>query len=70
MIKKIINHIKVWNVWRKNSLDSKLYKIGVLLCVCNSPTFNICELYACLSDCLEETVKRIKKERRDDLLTK
>jgi hypothetical protein len=36
---KTLKHIRKWNRWRKCSLDSKLYKIGVLLKFVNSPTF-------------------------------
>lgn len=36
---KLITHIKVWNLWRKKSMNSKGYKLLVLLGLANSPTF-------------------------------
>lgn len=36
---KIIKHIRRWNVWRKNNLNSKRYKILVLLGIIKSPSF-------------------------------
>lgn len=38
---KIIIHIKVWNIWRKGSGNSKLHKLLVLFGM-TSPTFNAC----------------------------
>lgn len=35
---KIILHLKVWNHWRKHSLNSKLYKFLVLIGWTKSPT--------------------------------
>ena len=35
---KIILHIKIWNQWRKNNLNSKLYKFLVLIGWLKSPT--------------------------------
>ncbi len=40
---KVIKHIKAWNIWRKRSLDGKMYKVLVLLGLCHSPTFEILE---------------------------
>lgn len=36
---KVISHIRRWNVWRKDCLNSSLYKLGVLLGVFHSPSF-------------------------------
>lgn len=38
---KLITHIKVWNLWRKKSMNSKGYKLLVLLGLANSPTFAV-----------------------------
>lgn len=37
-MKRIIHHIKVWNRWRKRSLNSKMHKFLVLIGLANSPT--------------------------------
>lgn len=44
----MIEHIKKWNGWRKNNLNSKFYKILVLFNIVHSPTF-CC--YECDCDC-------------------
>ena len=38
---KNINHIKLWNDWRKRNTNNKFYKIMVLLCLAHSPTFEM-----------------------------
>lgn len=38
-MKKVIRHFKRWNEWRKNCLNSPLYKILVLLKIIESPSF-------------------------------
>lgn len=40
-MKKLIVRLKTWNKWRKNSMNSRLYKLGVLFGLCKSPTFKI-----------------------------
>lgn len=35
---RMIHHIKVWNRWRKRSLNSKMYKFLVLIGLAKSPT--------------------------------
>ena len=35
----MINHIRIWNRWRKHSLNSKFHKLFVLLNIASSPTF-------------------------------
>ena len=35
---KSIKHIRRWNLWRKNCMNSKLHKILVLFGVIKSPT--------------------------------
>lgn len=35
---KLIKHIRRWNLWRKNCMNSKLHKILVLFGVIKSPT--------------------------------
>jgi len=37
---RILNHLKIWNQWRKRSLNSKFYKLLVLIGAMHSPTFN------------------------------
>ena len=44
-MKKIINHIKLWNYWRNRSTNNKFYKIMVLLCLVHSPTFEMEKRY-------------------------
>ena len=36
---KLILHYQQWNRWRKNNLNSKFYKLLVLLKLRRSPTF-------------------------------
>lgn len=38
---KIIRHIKQWNIWRKHSLNGRLYKCLVLFKLVKSPTFEL-----------------------------
>lgn len=38
-IKKLIKHIKRWNLWRKHSMDSVIHKLLVLFKIIDSPTF-------------------------------
>lgn len=40
-MKKLILHIKLWNSWRKRSLNGKFYKLLVLFGLANSPTFAV-----------------------------
>lgn len=35
---KLIKHIRRWNLWRKNCMNSKLHKFLVLFGVVKSPT--------------------------------
>ena len=37
-MKRVINHIRRWNKWRKGSLNSRFYKFLVLIGVRKSPT--------------------------------
>ena len=37
----MIKRIKLWNIWRKRNLNSKLYKLFVLLGFIKSPTFRM-----------------------------
>lgn len=37
-MKKIIDHIRRWNIWRKHSLNSNLHKFLVLIGFIKSPT--------------------------------
>lgn len=38
-IKRLIKHIRRWNIWRKNNLNSPIHKLFVLLGIVVSPTF-------------------------------
>lgn len=38
MFESIINHISVWNEWRKHNTNSKFHKLLVLLGLRHSPT--------------------------------
>lgn len=38
-MKRIINHVRIWNIWRRSSLNNRFYKFLVLLGLANSPTF-------------------------------
>lgn len=40
-MKRIINHVRIWNIWRKNSLNNRFYKLLVLFGLANSPTFRM-----------------------------
>ena len=40
-MRKAIKHIKEWNIWRKRSLNGKMYKALVLFGICHSPTFEM-----------------------------
>lgn len=51
MFRSIIIHIRSWNAWRKHNINSKFYKICVLLKIANSPTFNMYEF-------IEETAQK------------
>lgn len=37
-MKNLIKHFRRWNIWRKRSLNNKLYKFLVLFGVIKSPT--------------------------------
>ncbi len=41
LMKKLIAHLKTWNKWRKSSLNSRLYKLGVLFGLAKSPTIEL-----------------------------
>lgn len=43
--KKIVNHIKRWNEWRKRNTNSKLWKFMVLIGLVASPTFEVHKAY-------------------------
>lgn len=40
-MKKLIRHVKEWNKWRKNSLNSSMHKLLVLIGFRRSPTFKL-----------------------------
>lgn len=40
-MKVLIHYIRVWNMWRKHSGDSRLQKLLVLFGLIRSPTFNL-----------------------------
>ena len=40
-MKRIINHIRQWNKWRKGCLNGKLHKFLVLIGFIYSPTFEL-----------------------------
>lgn len=37
----MIKHIKVWNIWRKKSLNAPFFKLLVLLTIAQSPAFQL-----------------------------
>lgn len=37
-MRKIINHIRRWNLWRKDCLNNRIYKFFVLIGLIKSPT--------------------------------
>ena len=39
-MKRIIKHIRRWNIWRKDNRNSRLHKLLVLLGLRQSPTLN------------------------------
>lgn len=48
-MKKLITHIRRWNVWRKRNCNSKFHKLIVLLGIIKSPTM----MYTMLPEELE-----------------
>lgn len=40
-MKKLRNHIRRWNIWRKRCGNSKFYKLIVLLGIVKSPTMTL-----------------------------
>lgn len=57
---KVIEHVKVWNIWRKRSLNGLGHKILVLFGLRNSPTFEVEKLFRKTYDCSEEDKKNGK----------
>lgn len=37
-MKKLIKHIKIWNIWRKHNANGRIHHILVLLGIIKSPT--------------------------------
>lgn len=62
-MRRLIHHIKVWNRWRKRSLNSKIYKLQVLFNVRHSPTF----MAEKGSSLLYEVFERVLNDTRKDI---
>lgn len=41
---KLLDHIQIWNKWRKRNTNSKLYKFLVLVGLRHSPTLTILKM--------------------------
>lgn len=50
-----MNRFKLWNEWRKRSLNGPVYKLLVLLGLAHSPTFEM--------DCVLDDVDSIHNQR-------
>lgn len=61
----MIKHIKVWNKWRKKSLNSKIYKLLVLLGISRSPTFQLEKAFFGFSWDLDKAISNASAFSRD-----
>lgn len=74
---KLINHIRMWNNWRKRSLNGPVYKVLVLFGLVHSPTFELERLFKDREEDYETMVKALHPvlgslactfiDRREDL---
>lgn len=50
---KLLDHIQIWNKWRKRNTNSQLYKFLVLVGLRRSPTFTVLKMFDYPDDCVE-----------------
>lgn len=50
---KLLDHIKIWNKWRKRNTNSQFYKFLVLVGLRHSPTFMVLKMFDYPDDCVE-----------------
>ena len=50
---KLLDHIRIWDKWRKRNTNSKLYKFLVLVGLRHSPTFMVLKMFDYPDDCVE-----------------
>ena len=61
----MIKHIKVWNIWRKKSLNRKGYKLLILLGILRSPTFQVEKAFYGFKWDLDAAISNISTFSRD-----
>lgn len=62
-MKRLINHIRIWNEWRKKSLNSRRYKLKVLFGLVNSPTFQLIKHSYRINDAIESWAESIPETK-------
>lgn len=50
---KLLDHIQIWNKWRKRNTNSRLYKFLVLVGLRHSPTLMVLKISDYPDDCVE-----------------
>ena len=50
---RLLDHIRIWDKWRKRNTNSKLYKFLVLVGLRHSPTFMALKMFDYPDDCVE-----------------
>lgn len=50
---KLLNHIQIWNKWRKRNTNSQLYKFLVLVGFIHSPTMSVFKMSDYPDNCVE-----------------
>lgn len=54
MIRKLVNHIRLWNTWRKNCANNWWHKLLVLLGLRRSPTLQVQKAFADAGESIRE----------------
>ena len=50
---KLLDHIRIWDKWRKRNTNSKLYKFLVLVGFMHFPTMSVLKMSDYPDDCVE-----------------
>lgn len=50
---KLLNHIQIWNKWRKRNTNSRFYKFLVLVGFMHSPTMSVFKMFDYPDNCVE-----------------
>lgn len=50
---KLLDHIKIWNKWRKRNTNSQFYKFLVLVGFIHSPTMSVFKMSDYPDNCVE-----------------